>query len=393
MHHAAVPLQSAAETARLMEQRGKARAFDLRAKAMAATAGGRPEEAVNFLHAHHPRLRALPDFARAADLVGRAVTPGGTTLDPAWAGPLVGPLLDYALSWVAEIEPLTAFGKIEVTKVPSRVRLPRDTAELIATWVLEGRALPILQGSFDTVTLPHDPKLACGLVVTEELVRSSRPDAEALFSGKLRNAVARGTDRALLDPTIAASAETPASITNGVVPIPSSGVTPEAAAADFAALSASLTAAGLPFAGRSYITSPAIGEYLSGLRYPTGQSAFNVNAAGGEIGGVPVAISEEAGDQVVLVHGPSLLVSDDGAEVSATRAGTVEMADDPSSNMGTPSPAGAAPVLALWQNNAVGLKVLRYVNWVVARPGAVAVLSGFTPPLLLTARAKPAKAA
>ncbi len=87
------------------------------------------------------------------------------------------------------------------------------------------------------------------------------------------------------------------------------------------------------------------------------------------------------------------MVADSGAEVSATSGGAIEMSDAPASNIGTPSPAGPAPVVPLWQNNAVALKVLRYVNWIVARPGAVAVLSGFTPPLLLTERAKPAKAA
>ena len=365
-----------------------ARAFDLRAlfKALAATAaGGSAVEAIDFLRTHHPNLRAIPDFTRAADPVHRAVTPGASTLDPAWAGSLVGPLSTYSAAWVAEIAPLTALGKIDYTPVPSRVRLPRDLAELIAVWVLEGRAIPILKGSFDVVLLAHEPKIACGIVITEELVRYSGPDAEALFSGKLRNAVARGTDRALLDPAMVATAETPASITNGAPTIVSTGTSPQEIAADLAALSAMLTTAGLPFAGRSYITSPAIGEYLAGLRYPTGQPAFNVNAAGGEIGGVPVAISEEAGDQIVLIHGPSLLVSDDGAEVSATSCGSIEMTDAPTSGIGTPSPA-TAPSIPLWQNNAVALKVLRYVNWLLARPGAVAVLSGLTPPAAAKAR-------
>ena len=387
MQHTAI--RSAADSAALLEQRGKARAFDLLAMARAATAGGRAVEAVDFLRTHHPNLRAIPDFTRALDLVHRAVTPGGTTLDPAWAGPLVG----YSAAWVAELAPLSAFGHIAYTRVPARTRLPRDIAEMAATWVLEGKATPILKGAFDVITMARNPKLACGLVVTEELVRNSGPDAEALFSGKLRNAVARGTDRCLLDPAFAATAETPASITHAAPGILSTGTGPQEIAADLAVLSAMLTTAGLPFAGRSYITSPAIGEYMASLRYATGALAFNVTAAGGEIGGVPVVVSEEAGDQIVLVHGPSLLVADSGAEVSATQGGSIEMADDPSINIGTPSPAGAAPVIALWQANAVGIKCLRFVDWLLARPGAVAVLSGVVPPLLLTTRGKPAKAA
>lgn len=358
-----------------LERAGQARGFRLYAKSLAAGRGD-PADALGHLRAHHGNLRGLSDFETAFGFVQRAAVPAGTTTG--WGSGLVGAAPLYAAAFLAEVVPMTCLGKLAVTECPSNCKVPRDvSSEIVATWLAEGQAAPIFRGAFDQVTLPGDSKIACGMVISEELARDARPSAERLFSNKLKAAVVRGSDLAFLSPGIVATATHPASITHGVVPIPSTGGDAAAVEADLGKLRGALTAAGFPVAGRAFIVSPQAGEYLGSLRYVNGgaQAFPNASATGGDLYGVPLVTSDGAGDQVVLVHAPSVLMSDDGLDVRATSQGAVEMLDNPIADSGVPT--GAASMLSLWQTNSVALMAVRFLNFLVGRPGAVAVLSGF----------------
>jgi hypothetical protein len=366
-------LPTAADFARTAEQKGKARTFVLYAKSLAATAefGG----ALAHLRATHPQLQHLDALERSLKAEGtRAAVPAGATTG--WGSALVS-TQHFGAAFLAELQPITALGKLAFQPVPTHVRVPRDTSEVTASWVIEGRAVPVFKGAFDTVALPSDPKLAMAVVFSKELAQSADPAAEAVFSNKLRNAIARGSDRALLDPSLAATADTPASITYAAPAIASTGGDAEAVASDLAALSAMLTDAGFPFAGRCYIASPKAGEYLGSLRYSTGVLAFpGVGAAGGDILGVPLVTSDLCGPQVVLLHAPSLLVADGGIELSASSNAALEMTDAPDAD--STAPAGATEVVSMMQTNSVALQALRFLNFTMGRETAIARLTGFT---------------
>ena len=70
------------------------------------------------------------------------------------------------------------------------------------------------------------------VVLTKESVRTSHPAAEALVRVELTRALADGIDLAFLDPDNGGAPDTPASVTAGVTPIPSTG----SAAGDIATL-------------------------------------------------------------------------------------------------------------------------------------------------------------
>jgi hypothetical protein len=93
----------------------------------------------------------------------------------------------------------------------------------------------------------------------------------------------------------------------------------------------------------------------------------NLTAKGGSILGVPVVTSQSAGSVVALVHAPSILFADEGGvNIDVSREAAVEMNTTPT------SPVTASSVLvSLWQNNLVGLRAERFINWKRARTTSV----------------------
>jgi HK97 family phage major capsid protein len=317
------------------------------------------------------RLRAVfpltRDLDRLEKTLTRAVVPAHTTDNTA---ALVEPDA-FGEAFLAELEPQSALGKLGYTPVPPNVKVPASTGEVTAMWVPEGRAIPVYQGQFGTVTLDHFPKIGGIVVVTRELARSSDPRADLVFGQLLTNAVIRGSDRALLDPALAATADTPASITNGAPSIPSTGSDAAAMTADIAQLSGMLTAAGFPFTGRSYITSGAIAEHLAGLRLSGGMLAFpDVAVGGGTLGGVPLVVSDQAGPQIVLVHGPSILAAVGAIDLSTSENALLEMVDTPVGDVDPP--ASGPELVSMYQTDSVAMRCIRYLNFAPGRPGAVA---------------------
>ena len=70
-----------------------------------------------------------------------------------------------------------------------------------------------------------------------------------------------------------------------------------------------------------------------------------------------------------------MALCDEGYEVKRSTAGTIEMSDGPSGATDTPVSIGTKFV-SLFQEGAVGLLLVRRVNWHLANPTAVAVISG-----------------
>src|SRR5690606_31982809 len=108
-------------------------------------------------------------------------------------------------------------------RVPFRTPLIGQTGGGQAYWVGEGKPKPLTAFDFSRQTL-DELKVATITVVTEELLRKSSPAADAILRDALAAAVAERIDTDFIDPGKAASAGvSPASITNGVSAIASSG--------------------------------------------------------------------------------------------------------------------------------------------------------------------------
>lgn len=301
----------------------------------------------------------------------KAAVAAGTTTDATWAGPLAvtQPLNEF----LELLRPRTLIGRIQrFRQVPFNVSVPSQTGGGTYSWVGQGNAKPVTSAAFATVTVPF-AKAAGIIVLTEELVRLSTPSAEATVREEMIAGMGQFLDTQLVDPAVAAVANVnPASITNGAATAAASGVTGAAARADLAARVATFTAANIPLDGSVWLMSDSnafgIGMSLNAL----GQPLFpGFGPEGGSIMGIPVVVSNNVGNRVVLVHAPSILFADEGGvSIDVSREASIQMDSAPS------NPSDATTVLvSLWQRNLVGLRAERMIHWIRARTAAVTYIS------------------
>jgi hypothetical protein len=109
------------------------------------------------------------DARTSLDILKTAVT-AGSTGDSTWAGPLV----NYQIltdEFIEFLRPLTIIGRIPgLTRVPFKVKIPRQTGGATVNWVGEGAPKPLTSLAFDSVTLDF-AKIAGIIVLNEELMR------------------------------------------------------------------------------------------------------------------------------------------------------------------------------------------------------------------------------
>jgi HK97 family phage major capsid protein/HK97 family phage prohead protease len=318
------------------------------------------------------------DSTPEVEAVLRAAVAAGTTTDPAWALPLVE--YQNMVSEFAELlRPATIIGRIEgLRKVPFNIKIPRQLTGSTVNWVGQGKAKPVGALSFDQITLGMT-KAAGIVVITDELLRASNPAAEALVRQDLIDQMAAFLDKDFVDPAKAAVADvSPASITHGVTPVAASGTDADALRADLQKLYAKFVAANMSINGAVWLMQETSALAISGLRNPLGQKEFpEINAQGGIFEGLPVVASQNipanagsgspltgAGSRIILAKASEILLADDGQTLlDVSREASLQMDSAPAD--------GAQELVSLWQNNLVGIRAERFINWGKRRPGAV----------------------
>jgi HK97 family phage major capsid protein/HK97 family phage prohead protease len=304
--------------------------------------------------------RDTPEVALA---IKAAVAPGNTT-DPTWAGALVS-IANVANEFLALLRPATILGKITgLRTVPFNTAVPVQTAGGSYGWVGQGKPKPVTKLGFLQAVLGMNK--ASGIVVlTEELVKSSSPSAETIVRGDMVAGIAAFLDVQFIDPAVAAVPDVnPASITNGIAGIPS--VDP---ITDLQALIGSIAGQGVPIAGLTLIMSEMNAFALGLLRSATGVSTFeNATAQGGSVQGFQLIASNAAGNNVIALQPSMILYADDGGvSIDVSREASVIMDS---------APVDGGALTSLWQNNLVGLRAERFVNWKRGRDHAVAFVTG-----------------
>jgi HK97 family phage major capsid protein/HK97 family phage prohead protease len=297
----------------------------------------------------------------------KAAVATGTTTDATWAGPLV--VVQPLNEFLELLRPRTLLGSIPgLRHVPFNISVPSQTSGGTYGWVGQGLAKPVTKAAYATVTLPF-AKAAGIIVLTEELVRLSTPSAEGLVREEMIAGMAAFLDTQFVDPTVAVSAGvSPASITNGGSTAAASGVTSAAAKLDLATSVAVFTAANIPLSGSVWLMSDSNAFGLALSVNALGQPLFpGMSIMGGSIFGIPVIVSNNVGNRIILVHAPSVLFADDGGvSIDVSREASVQMDSAPD------SPGTSTTVLvSLWQNNLVGLRAERWITWKLARTAAV----------------------
>ncbi len=328
-------------------------------------------------------------FTKAA--VGAATTSGTT-----WAGPLVGDETSAFADFVEFLRPMTIMGMFGANRVPNLRRVPfrvpliGQTSGGAGYWVGEGAPKPLTKFDFSRTVL-EPLKVANIAVATMETLRDSSPSAEAIIRDQLAAALAERLDLDFIDPAKAASAGvSPASITNGVTPIESSGTNADAVRADIRALFGAFIAANNAPTSGVWIMPSTTALALSLMVNPLGQAEFpGLTMNGGTLFGLPVIVSQyvptaydadgsgtdfASGAMVALVNAQDIYMADEGGvSVDMSDQASLQMDNAPTNNSATPT---ATSLVSMFQTNSVAFRAERTVNWARRRPSAVAVLVG-----------------
>jgi HK97 family phage major capsid protein len=324
---------------------------------LAATKGDRGEAAI-FAQRYH-------DTPEVALFLKAAVAPG-TTTDAAWAGPLVA-TQNVSGEFIELLRAATILGKIpNLKKVPFNANIPLQTLASTIGWVGQGAPKPVSKIGFGSINLGF-AKAAGIVTITVELARFSDPDAERLVRDDMIASMARFLDQQFIDPTVAAVTNvSPASITNGIT-----GVAATAnPLADIHAMILKFTEANMPVAGSVLIMNESNAFTLSTMRDSMGNRVFpQATPEGGTVEGLSVIASNTAGTNIVLVQPRYVLYADTGNV-------EIDVSTEASVMLDTAPVAGTTALTSLWQQNLIGIRAERFINWKRADDDAVALVTG-----------------
>lgn len=312
----------------------------------------------------------------------KAAVAAGTTSDATWGGGLVGDETNVYADFVEYLRPQTILGRFGTGSIPRLRAVPFNTPLITQTtggqgyWTGEGKGKGVTKFDFTRTTLV-ETKVANIAVITEELLRRSGPAADALIRDELVNALKGRLDIDFIDPDKAeVSGTSPASITNGVTAIHSSGTDADAVRNDVKRLLNTYIRANNPPNTGVLIMSSMTALGISMLTTALGEPEFSgLGIAGGILLGIPVITSEyvptdSSGSLMIMVNASDIYLGDEGGfQVDMSREASLEMDSAPTQNAGTPT---AAQLVSLWQTNSVGFRAERIINWKKRRASAVA---------------------
>jgi len=340
---------------------------------MAAHLSGGSYTALEIARHKYPNDGRIPLMLKAAIDIG-------TTTDAGWAGNLVYPN-QLASEFVEYLRPQTIVGQFGLNGIPSLRRVPfnvRITGQATgasASWVGQGLAKPVTQFDTSASSLGFT-KIATIAVLTQELAKFSSPNAETMVRDELAAAVIERMDQDFINPAISAIADVrPASILSGVTPVTMTGTDGDAVRAALGDLLAVyLTANNSPRSAVIILPSTLALEW-SLLTNALGQPEFpSLSMSGGTLQGIPVITSQYASiggfSLFIMVNASDIFLADDGGvSVDVSREATVLMSNDPVAD------AATGTSVNLWQNNLIGLRAERFVNWAKRRAGAAQYIS------------------
>lgn len=366
-----------------------------------AKAKGDPGVAHNLMRRHYPMHPAVAglkvareegeDFgafvAKLAEMRTKDAIPAASSTDESWAGVLLAHN-EYTADFIEFLRPRTIVGQFgqngipALNQIPFNVHIKGQNEGGAADWVGEGQPKPLTK--FGYVDAYHGfTKIAGISVLTDEINRFSNPSAELRVRNSLADVVIARMDTDFVDPAVTATAARPASITQGVVAIPSTGTDSDAVLEDVSALFEDADDTDLPQDSAVLLMRPATARRLSLMRTITGVRDFpDVTVRGGSLAGYPVIVSNYVpAGAVILVFASEIYLSDDGTvTIDASREASIQMLDNPTNattdhDDTTPAPTPTT-LVSMFQSNSVALRAERYIHWSKRRANAVQLLSG-----------------
>lgn len=337
----------------------------------------------NIMQAHEVAKQHYPDRQQLHTITKAAVA-AGTTSDPTWAGPLLE-YNQFAGDFVEFLRPQTIVGRFgrdgipALRSIPFNVHVRGQTSGGDAYWVGQGAPKPVTKFDFNDAYMPWT-KLANIAVLTEDMIRFSNPKADVLVRDALGEALISRMDIDFIDLNKAEVANiSPASITNGVTPIVSSGSDLEAARVDANAAMQEFIDNNLSLANGVWIMSSTTALALSQMRNALGQKEHpELTMNGGRYEGLPVITSQyvaptSGGGFIALVSASDIWLADDGQlMIRTSNEASIQMLDNPTNNSAT---ATATSMVSMFQTNSVAMLAERFIHWKKRRTSAVAVIS------------------
>src|SRR5499427_5704257 len=251
---------------------------------------------------------------------------------------------------------------------------------LISAWksvrALDG-VVPALVIAVMPFVMPPGETFATGALaaLTNEVSRNAAmaairtPAAEGVIRNDMIAGIAAFLDTSFVNAASAPVANvSPGGITNGITAITSAGTTPSNARTDFQALINAMAAANISVEGAVLIMSQTNAAVLASALNPLGQPLFPLlGPTGGTAMGIPVVAGPSTDENVILIQPTTVLYADDGG---VTIDASVEASVQIDTVLDSP-PVATTILTSLWQNNLVGLRAERYINWKRARNAGV----------------------
>lgn len=305
----------------------------------------------------------------------KAAVAGGGTGSGEWGAELAQADTRYNGDFVEFLYSLTVFDRLPLRPVPARVHIKGQDGAATGYWVGESKAIPVSKPDFSDVELTP-LKVGAIAVCSKELVADSDPSAELWIRDSIAQASAQRVDTTFLSAAAAVAGVSPAGILNGVSALAPSGTDAAAVRADMMSLySGFLTAKNA--SGLVQIMTPSMAKASALLVNALGQPEFvGLNASGGTLLGDPVFTGDNVtgGDWILLKPSDVWKIGDSGVQLSMSDSAMVEQNDAPTGATDTPV-AASATLVSLWQEESLGFKVVRRINFAKRRTSAVALLS------------------
>lgn len=263
---------------------------------------------------------------------------------------------EHTAEFVELLRPKTILGKLTgFVEVPFNTKVPVQTAGSNVNWVGEGKLKPNGGISITQVEIKHS-KVAGIVVLSDEVVRMSTPKADAIVMNTLQKDIAKFLDEALLDSTKAETDDSPASLTNGVDPIASTGQTAAAFEADLNAAIEEFIEAGDSIDGAQWVMSELLASRISQVRDGLGNKYFdgmNVGGAEKTLLGLPVVTSQSAANMIALIKPENIALADE------------DQIEYDTSNQATVTIDGT--LTSLFENNLTAIRAERFIRWKIIR--------------------------
>jgi HK97 family phage major capsid protein/HK97 family phage prohead protease len=312
--------------------------------------------------------RRYKDSTPEVELMIKAAVAAGDTVTPAWAGVLVQ-IRNAENEFLELLRPRTIIGKIgNLRQVPFNTQVPLQTGGGTYGWVGQGAPKPVTKLALTTAAIQFS-KAAGIIVLTEELVKLSSPSAELIVRNDMLKGIAQFLDSQFIDPAVAIVTNvSPASITNGAGTAASS----DNASTDLGTILSQFATNNYDLSDITLVMSEKNALAMGMKRDAMGNRLFpGVGVGGGSAEGIQIIASNAAGLNVIGLSGPNILYADDGGiAIDVSREASVLMDSAPMN-----PPDATAVYTSLWQNNLVGLRAERMINWLRARTTAVYYLT------------------